>query len=126
MQCPDCGYEVDDAVVFCPRCRFQFREAQDSDGLAIQAEDPLFEATPTGFSGKELRQLEVQLLTPALFLTLVISAGLYLLISPLQMFTLQLFGMSIALGASLSFLIGIAAGLLFFFLARRSLRKFRA
>jgi hypothetical protein len=66
------------------------------------------------------------LLQPALFLVVVVSAGLYLLISPLQLFTIQLSGLSIALGAGLSFLIGIAAGVLFFFLARKSLRKFRS
>jgi hypothetical protein len=126
MQCPDCGYEVDDAVVFCPQCRYQFREAQESGCQEIQTEDPLFEDKPTGFSEKELRQLEVQLLQPALFLVVVVSAGLYLLISPLQLFTIYLSGLSIALGAGLSFLIGIAAGLLFFFLARQSIRKFRS
>jgi hypothetical protein len=126
MQCPDCGYEVDDAVVFCPRCRYQFREVQDSGCQEIQMEDPLFEDEITGFSKKELRKLEVQLLQPALFLVVVVSAGLYLLVSPLQLFTLQLSGLSIAVGAGLSFLIGIAAGLLFFFLACKSLRKFRA
>jgi hypothetical protein len=126
MQCPDCGYEVDDEVVFCPQCRYQFREAQDNNCMEIQTEDPLFEDKPTGFTEKELKGLEVQLLQPALFLVIVISAGLYLLIVPLQMVTIQMSGLSIALGAGLSFLIGIAAGLLFFFLARKSLRKFRS
>ena len=103
MHCSVCGHKVDDQAVFCPQCRHHFPENVESDPREIPAGDPSFEGEATGFSAKELRHLEIELLQPSLFLTLVVSAGLYLLISPLQVFTISLSGLSIAPGAGLSF-----------------------
>jgi hypothetical protein len=125
MHCPDCGYEVDDQAVFCPQCRHHF-ESGEPGPLEILAGDPLFEEEATGFSTKELRHLEIELLQPSLFLALVVSAGLYLLISPLQLITISIAGLGIAPGAGIALLIGLGAGLIFFYMVRHSLRKFRA
>jgi hypothetical protein len=125
MHCPDCGYEVDDLAVFCPQCRHHF-ESGEPGPQEILAGDPLFEEEATGFSAKELRHLEIELLQPSLFLALAISAGLYFLVPPLQLITFSMAGMSIAPGAGIAIIIGLGAGLIFFYNERHALRKFRS
>ena len=125
MHCPDCGYEVDDRAVFCPQCRHHF-ESGEPDPQEILAGDPLFEEEPSGFTPKELRHLEVELLQPSLFLVLIVSAGLYFLVAPLRALSISTAGLSIAPGAGIALLIGIAAGLVFYYFERHALRKFRA
>jgi Zn finger protein HypA/HybF involved in hydrogenase expression len=126
MHCSVCGHEVDDQAVFCPRCGHHFPENVEPDPREVSAGDPLFEQEVMGFSAKELRHLEVELLQPSLFLVLVVSAGLYFFIPPLQVFTFSMSGLTITPGAGLALLIGLAGGLLFFYTARHSLRKFRS
>ena len=92
MQCPDCAYEVNDTAIFCPRCRFQFRETDtppvvpgttipDTPGHDAKSDESFFEETQKAFSGKELRMLEIQLLQPAILVVLVISLCMYTVIS---------------------------------------------
>jgi len=125
MHCPDCGYEVDDLAVFCPQCRHHF-ESSEPGPEEILAGDPLFEEEATGFSSKELRHLEIELLQPSLFLALAIAAGLYFLVPPLQLITFTLAGMSIAPGAGIAIVVGLATGLIFFYHERHALRTFRS
>jgi hypothetical protein len=126
MHCPDCGYEVDDLAVFCPQCRHHFLEHDGPDPQEVLAGDPLFEQETTGFTPKELRHLEVELLQPSLFLALIVSAGLYFLVTPLQALSISMGGMGIVPGAGIALIAGIVAGLLFFYSARHSLKKFRS
>jgi len=126
MHCPDCGYEADDRALFCPQCRHHFIENDEPAPGEILAGDPLFEEEPTGFSPKELRHLEVELLQPSLFLALIVSAGLFFLVAQLQSLSISMAGLSIAPGAGIALLTGLAAGLLFYYSARHSLRKFRS
>jgi hypothetical protein len=125
MHCPDCGYEVDDSVVFCPQCRHHFERGEPGP-VEILAGDPLFEEEPTGFSPKELRHLEIELLQPSLFLAMAVSAGLYFLVPPLQLITFSIADMSIAPGAGIAIFVGLGAGLIFFYRERHALRKFRS
>jgi hypothetical protein len=125
MHCPDCGYEADDRAVFCPQCRHHF-ESGEPGPEEILAGDPLFEEEPTGFSAKELRHLEIELLQPSLFLALVVAACLYFLVPPLQLITFSMAGMSIAPGAGIALIVGLCAGLIFYFAERHTLKKFRS
>ena len=134
MQCPDCGYEADNAAVFCPQCRFQFRETDEPvpgstiPGTPVHDEDideVFFEETPHAFSPKELRMLEVQLVQPALLVVLTISLFAYSLLMTVPFVPLTVAGLNIGVTGIISLACGLIAGMLFFFLARRSLVKFR-
>ena len=104
MQCPDCGYEVDDNVVFCPRCRFQFRETDTTPAAGIAGTDPplhdaeidetFFEETQNGFSDKEIRLLEVQLLQPSVLVVLIISLFTYSLVLTVPFIPVTIAGLS--------------------------------
>ncbi len=135
MECPDCGYQVDDAAVFCPNCRFRFRDSMDAgdeSGTLIPdttAQEEVFEnfvaGIPRRFSVKELRMLEVPLLQTAVLVLLVISLFLYTLIGAIPFTPVTVAGISVGVTGVICLAGGLVAGLLFFFLARRSLAKFR-
>ncbi|MDD1712523.1 MAG: hypothetical protein LUQ69_05075 [Methanoregulaceae archaeon] len=136
MQCPDCGYDVDDAAVFCPQCRFRFQETDDTAYIpetAIPAtsvhetemDESIFEERQKAFSKKELRILELQLMQPAVLVVLVISLFVYSLISAIPFISLNIAGLNFGVTGILCLTCGILAGMVFFFLSRRSLQKFR-
>jgi hypothetical protein len=136
MQCPDCGYEVDDTAVFCPRCRFPFRETSDTPvvpGTSIpdtpvhdaESGESLIEKTQQAFSDKELRMLEVQLLQPAILVVLVISLVMYTVISTVPFIPVTVAGLSFGVTGIICLALGLVAGMLFFILSRRSLEKLR-
>jgi hypothetical protein len=136
MQCPDCGYEVNDTAIFCPRCRFQFRETDtlpvvpdtiipDTPVHGAKSDESFFEETQKAFSDKELRMLEVQLLQPAILVVLVISLGMYTVISTVPFVPITVAGQSIGMTGIVCLAAGLVAGILFLVFARSSLRKFR-
>jgi hypothetical protein len=130
MQCPDCGYEVDDTAIFCPQCRFQFRKTDtlpvvDTPANNAKSDESFFEETQKAFSGKELRMLEVQLLQPAILVVFVISLCLYTVISTVPLIPITVAGQSYGMAGILCFACGLVTGILFFVFARSSLRKFR-
>ncbi|RPI38970.1 MAG: zinc ribbon domain-containing protein [Methanoregulaceae archaeon] len=135
MQCPDCGYEVDNAAVFCPQCRFQFQETDDvlfpdttiPDTTVNDREmdESIFEERQTTFSDKELRMLEVQLMQPAVLVVLVISLVTYTLIGTIPFIPLTIAGLNFGITGILCLACGILAGIVFFFFSKRSLVKFR-
>jgi hypothetical protein len=136
MQCPDCGYEVNDTAIFCPRCRFQFRETDtppvvpdttipDIHVHDVKSDEIFFEETQKAFSGKELRMLEVQLLQPAFLVVLVISLCMYTVISTVPFIPITVAGQSFGMTGIVCLACGFVAGMVFFILARRSLAKFR-
>ena len=135
MQCPDCGYEVDNAAVFCPQCRFQFQETEDApfpdttipDAPVYDREmdESIFEESQKTFSDKELRMLEVQLMQPAVLVVLVISLVTYTLIGTIPFIPLTIAGLNFAITGILCLACGILAGMVFFFFFRRTLVKFR-
>ena len=134
MQCPDCGYEVDNAAVFCPQCRFQFQETEDApfpdttipDAPVYDREmdESIFEESQKTFSDKELRMLEVQLMQPAVLVVLVISLVTYTLIGTIPFIPLTIAGLNFGITGILCLACGILAGMVFFFFSRRSLAKF--
>jgi len=134
MQCPDCGYEVDNAAVFCPQCRFQFQETDDAPfpGTAIpdtpvhegEMDESIFEDSPKTFSDKEIRMLEVQLMQPAVLVVLVIALVTYTLIGTIPFIPLTIAGLNFGITGILCLACGILAGIVFFFFFRRSLTKF--
>lgn len=143
MRCPDCGYETDNAAVFCPQCRFRFRDIiEDADmgggtindlpGRGIVADESIFEETrpeeerPKIFTDKELRQLEVQLLQPSLLVVLIVALVSYTVLSAVPFVPLAIAGLEIGVTGILCLACGIGAGLVFFIITRRSLRKFRS
>jgi hypothetical protein len=76
MQCPDCGYDVDDAAVFCPQCRYHFQETDEAPVVPDttipdtpvrygEIDESIFEERQKTLSDKELRMLKIQLLQPA-------------------------------------------------------------
>jgi hypothetical protein len=136
MQCPDCGYEVDDSVIFCPQCRFQFRKTDtlpvgldttipDTPVHDATSGESFFEETQKAFSGKELRMLEVQLLQPAVLVVLVISLFMYTVISTVSFIPITVAGQTFGMTGIVCLATGLVAGMVFFILARRSLAKFR-
>jgi len=134
MQCPDCGYEVDNAAVFCPQCRFQFQETDDApfpdptipDTPVHDREmdESIFEERQKTFSDKELRMLEVQLMQPAVLVVLVIALITYTLIGTIPFIPLTIAGLNFGITGILCLACGILAGIVFFFFFRRSLLKF--
>ena len=134
MQCPDCGYEVDNAAVFCPQCRFQFQETEDAPfpDTTIpdtpvhdrEMDESIFEESQKTFSDKELRMLEVQLMQPAVLVVLVISLVTYTLIGTIPFIPLTIAGLTFGITGILCLACGILAGMVFFFFSRRSLVKF--
>ena len=136
MQCPDCGYEVNDTAVFCPRCRFQFRETSDTPVVPAATipdtpvpdaiiDESIFEETQKAFSDKELRMLEVQLVQPAILVVLVISLFMYTVISTVPFVPITVAGLNFGVTGIICLAGGLAAGMVFFILARKSLAKFR-
>ena len=134
MQCPDCGYEVDNAAVFCPQCRFQFQETDDAPfpdpsipDTPVQdreMDESIFEERQKTFSDKELRMLEVQLMQPAVLVVLVIALITYTLIGTIPFIPLTIAGLNFGITGILCLACGILAGIVFFFFFRRSLLKF--
>lgn len=135
MQCPDCGYEVDNAAVFCPQCRFQFQETDDApfpdttipDAPVYDREmdESIFEERQTAFSDKELRMLEVQLMQPAVLVVLIVSLFTYSLIWMVPFIPITISGLSFGVTGIICLICGLFTAMVFFFLARRSLVKFR-
>jgi hypothetical protein len=136
MQCPDCGYEADDAAVFCPQCRFQFREGTGGPAIAtdtviglpgrgVVVDESIFEDPQKGFSEKELRLLEVQLIQPAVLVVLLISLFSYTVISTVPFIPVTIAGLSLGMTGVICLACGLVAGTVFFVIARRSLVKFR-
>ena len=141
MRCPDCGYETDNAAVFCPQCRFRFRDMIEEPDMGsetiidlpergIVADESVFEESQPAershaFSNKELRQLEVQLLQPSVLVVLIIALVSYTILSAVPFVPLTIAGLDISVTGILSLACGIFAGIIFFFISRRSLRKFR-
>jgi hypothetical protein len=141
MQCPDCGYEVEDTAVFCPQCRFRFREAAegpavtadtvtDVPGSGVITDDSIFEEThsqetPTPFTAKELKQLEIQLLQPAVLVVLIISVFVYSLVWTVPFIPVSIAGLDFSMTGVICLACGLFAGLVFFYISWRSLVKFR-
>jgi len=141
MQCPGCGYEADDASVFCPQCRFQFRDiieipASTGDTFidlperGTIADDDIFEDLPvagtqTAFTAKEIRQMEVQLMQPAILIILLISLFTYSLIASIPFIPVTIAGLNFGITGIICLACGLFCGILFFFFMRRSLQKFR-
>jgi hypothetical protein len=135
MQCPDCGYEADIAAVFCPQCRYQFRETEeipfpDTAGYGrpvhdVDIDESFFEETRNGFSDKELRMLEVQMLQPSVLVVLIFSLFTYSCILTAPPAPVTVAGLKFGVTGIVSLACGLIAGIIFFFLARRSIVKFR-
>jgi hypothetical protein len=141
MQCPGCGYEADDEAFFCPQCRFQFRDVTagpaatgntvtdlpERDVITTEsiAEESIFEERQKAFTAKELRQLEVQLIQPALIIVLIVALFTYTVISTVPFLPVTLAGLNFGVTGLLCLACGLFSGMVFFFLSSRSLTKFR-
>lgn len=136
MQCPDCGYEVDVSAVFCPQCRFQFRETDDTPVVPDKTffdttvhegktDESIFEQTPKAFSDKELRQLEVQLLAPTVLVVLIISLFTYTVISTIPFTPIIIAGLNFGVTGIVCLACGLVAGMVFSVITRMGLKKFR-
>ena len=140
MRCPDCGYETDNAAVFCPQCRYRFRDTIEEPAYndtiidmperGIVADESVFEESQPeerlhAFSDKELRQLEVQLLQPSVLVVLIIALVSYTILSAVPFIPLTIARLDIGVTGIIALACGIVAGMVFFFITRRSLRKFR-
>jgi len=77
------------------------------------------------FTEKELVQLNVQLVQPAVLIVLIIALFSYAVLYTVPFIPLPVAGMSINITGIICLFCGIVAGLVFYFLARRSLRKSR-
>ncbi len=141
MRCPDCGYDADNAAIFCPQCRFRFRDIIEEPDMGsdtiidlpergIVADESIFEESQPeelshAFSNKELRQLEVQLLQPSVLVVLIIALVSYTILSAVPFVPLTIAGLDFGVTGIICLACGLFAGIVFFFTTRRSLRKFR-
>jgi len=141
MQCPGCGYEADDASVFCPQCRYQFRDIIDEPAYTadmmidlpergVIADESILEETHAeerlkGFTDKELRQMEVQLMQPAVLVVLIISLFVYTVISAVPFVPITIDGLELGITGIICLACGLFCGVVFFFIVRRSLVRFR-
>jgi hypothetical protein len=135
MQCPDCGYEVDDTVVFCPRCRYQFRKTDTAPAAGAagthpplhdtEIDDTFFEESRNGFSDKEIRLLEVQLLQPAVLVVVIIALFTYSLVLNVPFIPVTIAGLSFGVTGIVCLTCGLLAGFAFYYLELRSLVRFR-
>jgi hypothetical protein len=142
MRCPDCGYEADNASVFCPQCRYRFGDIIEDPDMGgdtiidlpergIVADESVFEEPRPEeersklFTDKELRQLEVQLLQPAVLVVLTIALVSYTVLSGIPFVPLSIAGLEFSVTGVLCLACGVVGGLVFFLITRRSLRKFR-
>jgi hypothetical protein len=141
MQCPDCGYEADEAAIFCPQCRFQFRDITgepvhtadtiiDLPERGVIADESILEEThfeeiQRAFTDKELRQLEVQLLQPAAIVVLITALFSYTVLSAVPFVPVTIAGLNFSIIGILCLACGLIFGIVFFFVAWRSLVHFR-
>lgn len=151
MQCPDCGYMADDAAVFCPRCRFQFREAfggpvfpeeEDVPGPTepffdlperrMIEDDPVPADTGSNerkaaeaFTEKERRFLAASLLQTSVLVVLIGAGVTWTAIAEVPFVSVTAYGLSFGIAGILSLCAGLFAGVLFFLIARRQLGTFR-
>jgi hypothetical protein len=142
MRCPDCGYDADDASNFCPHCRFPFRDIIDDEPplaagtyidlpeRGIIADETMLEETRAGeklqaFSDKERRQLEIQLLQPSVLVVLVVALFSYSVLYSVPFVSLSIAGLSLGITGIVCLASGLVAGLVFYSVAKRSIRNFR-
>lgn len=141
MQCPDCGYGVDDAAIFCPQCRFQFRDILEEPAWAadtvidlpergVIAEQTIPEESrpqeqKKAFTARELRMLEVHLLQPASVIVLTISLVTYTVISAVPFVPVIIAGLHFGITGIICLACGLACGIVFFLGVRGSLVRFR-
>ncbi|OPX64546.1 hypothetical protein [Methanoregula sp. PtaB.Bin085] len=142
MRCPDCGYDADDASIFCPHCRFQFRDIIEEEPplvpdtfidlpeRGIIADERLIdEARPEDpdrvLTGKERRQLEVQLLQPSVLVVLIIALFSYSVLYTIPFVPLSIAGQNLGITGIICLACGLVAGLVFYYLEKRSIRNFR-
>jgi hypothetical protein len=133
MECPECGYDVEDGANFCPQCRHAFRETGPAFGSLVP--DPAVDSPvhapgndeiPEGFSGKELRYLKVQLLQPSLFVVAGVAITGYLTVPQVQNYSFEAFGHSFPSGGAMCVLAGIVVGGIFYWGMSARLAKFRS
>jgi hypothetical protein len=126
MQCPACGYEgIAEDVVFCPHCRYQFREV----GEDIYFEDlpsPAYPArhecamTDQKLSKKEIQLAKIQLLQPVVILILVIAGALYLSSPRVGQLSIMVSTLEIFYGSILCLVTGaVIAGIFYLVVAHR-------
>jgi hypothetical protein len=127
---------VEDTAVFCPQCRYQFRDGagepaaaggtgKDEPGYEDIADNSIYEEAPRGFPDKELMQLEVQLITPAILVVLLVSLVTYTVVAAIPFIPITIAWMSFGVTGIICLACGLVAGILFFIIARSSLRKLR-
>jgi hypothetical protein len=136
MYCPDCGYEVDDTIVFCPQCRYQFRDVaggpaasgdkgRDAPGYEVAGDESIPEEAFYGFSDRELLQMEVQLITPMILVVLIVSLIAYTVIATIPFVPITIAGQDFGVTGIVCLACGLVAGTVFFILVQRSLKRFR-
>ena len=120
MQCPFCGSEgIAEDVVFCPHCRYQFR--QPEPGPVSVAHEETFPAEPGNrsperetFAPGEVRLLEVMVLQPAVLLMIFIATALYLTIGQIPGLVMNVSGAEVRYGGVLCFIAGAFVAWVFY------------
>lgn len=120
MQCPICGYEgIAEEACFCPHCRYQFLEP-DSEIFESPPHYPpqrwAGTTTPADgrFSKKEIHQLEVQLLQPAIILMLTFAVVFYIAIGRMPELAVRVSSVEIPYGGIISLLVGAIIAWIFY------------
>jgi hypothetical protein len=129
MQCPACGSDgIDEDVVFCPHCRYQFRVPDD---------DVVFETRPypgsrrmvyggpadQKFSNKELQLAKLQLVQPVVLIAIAVAGALYLSSPRIGQVSVTVAGMDIFFGGVLCLVLGALAAMIVYLAAAHRLGR---
>ncbi len=130
MECPECGYDAEDAANFCPQCRHEFKEPDvefESLPSATGTEEPSSLATPEKnpelFSRKELQHLRVHLLQPSMLMTAGVAITGDVTVPQVRDVSFNALGQTYPAGGALCVIAGIVIGALFYGVMSARARK---
>jgi hypothetical protein len=118
MQCPACGSDgVAEDVVFCPHCRYQFRQPEEDRVYENQPAPVSYVHTGVSdqkFTKKELQLAKIQLLQPFILLTIAVAGAFYLSSPQIGQMSITLSNREIFYGSILSLISGAVVAAIFY------------
>jgi hypothetical protein len=139
MECPECGYDVEEGANFCPQCRHRFPEPEPEPDIlagmpvgevpvlpAYGSEDFSEPATDEErFSGKELQFLKIQLIQPAMLLVAGVALAGYVTVPQLQTVTFAYRNIAVPAGGAICLFAGLIVGGIFYWGMSARLKGFK-
>jgi hypothetical protein len=129
MQCPACGSEsINDDVVFCPHCRYQFRVPEEYAEFVRPDPRPVPRVQASSkneekFSRKEILQLKIQLLLPTFIILLSFALFFYTVCWRTNPLSLEISGIELEYGGILCLFIAAIIAWIFYRLMVRKIER---